>query len=311
MDPLTHGLAGAVLAQAGFRQRYGYQATLALTAGALLPDMDVIWSPVKSVVALETHRGITHSLVGAVGLALALGLVLGVFGRERRWIRLSALSLLGILVGHLFLDLITSYGIQLFLPFSRARPALDLVFILDPIVTLPLLLALMGGLIWRHSAAVIGRVTLGFLVAYLGFMTFNHVAAVAAMERTAAHHGVSPVRVEALPDAFNPLRWQGFAETGDTYWRGEVRLWGRPVALTPIPKGLDNPLVAAARAHQDVQTFLWFARFPVVSFLEDGGRYVVDYRDLRFSRSFRKRTPFSLRVILSPRGEVVETLFMP
>ncbi|MFQ5828057.1 MAG: hypothetical protein ACE5JD_02705 [Candidatus Methylomirabilia bacterium] len=39
MDPITHGLSGLVLAQAGFRQRYGYQATLALTGGALLPDM--------------------------------------------------------------------------------------------------------------------------------------------------------------------------------------------------------------------------------------------------------------------------------
>ncbi|MFQ5897554.1 MAG: metal-dependent hydrolase [Candidatus Methylomirabilia bacterium] len=311
MDPLTHGLAGAVLAQAGFRQRYGYQATLALTGGALLPDMDIVWSPVKSVAALESHRGITHSLVGALGLALVLGLVLRILGRETRWMHLSALSLLGILVGHLFLDLITTYGIQLLLPFSRTRPALDLVFILDPIVTVPLLAALIGGILWRHSTAVIARLSLGLVVAYLGFMTFNHVAAVAAMERSVAGHGVSPVRVEALPGPLNPLRWQGLAESGGTYWTGDVQLWGGAVALTAVPKGPDNPLVAAARVHPDVQIFLWFARFPVVSFLEDGGQYVVEYRDLRFAHSLRNRTPFVLRVILSPAGEVVETLFTP
>ncbi|MEK7362898.1 MAG: metal-dependent hydrolase, partial [candidate division NC10 bacterium] len=89
MDPITHGLTGAILAQVGFRQRYGYQATLAMTAGALIPDIDVLWSPAGSVVALETHRGITHSFVGGLGLALAVGLIVRLLGPEKRWRLLS------------------------------------------------------------------------------------------------------------------------------------------------------------------------------------------------------------------------------
>lgn len=311
MDPVTHGLAGAVLAHAGFRQRYGYQATLALTVGALLPDIDVFWSPAKSVVALETHRGMTHSLVGAVGLAVALGFLLRFLGSEKRWRLLSALSLLGIVLGHLFLDLITSYGIQLYLPFSRARPALDLVFIVDPFLTLLLLAALSAGLLLRRSAALIGKLALAAVAVYLGIMGLNHFAAVSRMEQLLRDQGVVPRRVEALPWPFNPLRWQGFAEDGDKYWTGDIQLWRAGVELTQLSKGFENGPIARAQEHKEVQTFLWFARFPVVTLWQEGNRSVAEYRDLRFSHSLRSRSPFVLRVVFSPSGEVEQVVFNP
>ena len=311
MDPVTHGLAGAVLANAGFRQRVGSQATLALTAGALLPDIDVFWSSAKSVVALETHRGITHSFVGAVGLAFALGFLLRFFGPEKRWVRLSALSLLGIVFGHLFLDLITSYGIQLYLPFSKARPALDLVFILDPFLTLPLLAALGAAFVWRGSAALISRLALVVVIFYLASMGVSQFAAVTSMRQLLQSQGVTPRRVEALPWPLNPLRWQGFAEDGDKYWTGDIQLWRGRIALTPIAKGPENGVVARARMQQDVQTFLWFARFPVARVWQEGDRSVVEYHDLRFTHSLRRGSPFVLRVVFSPSGEVERVLFNP
>jgi len=311
MDPVTHGLAGAVLAQAGFRQRYGHQATLALVAGALVPDIDILWSPAKSVVALETHRGVTHSVVGAVGLALALGLLLRFLGPVKGWGLLSALSLLGIAAGHLILDLITSYGIQLFLPFSRARPALDLVYIIDPFLTFPLLAAVIAGVLWRRHAALVGRLALGVTVLYLSFMGVNRISAVTSLERVLRDQGVTAPRVEALPWPVNPLRWQGFAEDGDKYWAGEIRLWQGRIALSQIPRGLGNGPVARARERKEVRTFLWFARFPVATSWQDGNHAVVEYRDLRFSLSLRARNPFVLRVVFSPAGKVEQVLFNP
>lgn len=310
MDPVTHGLAGAVLAQAGFRQRYGWQATAALVAGALVPDIDILWSPARDVVALETHRGLTHSLAGAVGLAVALGLLLRALGPLKRWELLSALSLLGIVAGHLFLDLITSFGIQLFLPFSRARPALDWVYIIDPVLTLPLLSAAVAGLFWRRRAARLGRLALAFATLYLGFLGVSQSLAVTRLDQALRAQGVTARRVDALPWPLNPLRWQGFAEDGDKYWAGEIGLWRDPAALAEIPKGPENGPVARARERQEVQTFLWFARFPVVASWNEGDRAIVEYRDLRFSHSIR-RAPFVLRVVFAPSGEVERVLFNP
>jgi len=39
-DNITHGLAAALLAQAGLRQRYGALATAALLVGSEIPDHD-------------------------------------------------------------------------------------------------------------------------------------------------------------------------------------------------------------------------------------------------------------------------------
>ena len=311
MDPVTHGLTGAVLAQAGLRQRYGYQATLATTAGALIPDIDVFWSPGGSVVALETHRGITHSFVGAVGLALAVGLIVGRLGPEKRWRLLSGLALLGIVVGHLFLDLITSYGIQLFLPCSPSRPALDLVFIIDPFLTLQLLAALITGYAWRSRSALVGRVALGIVAGYLGLMSVNHLVAVSTLDRIARTQGIVPRRVEALPEPFTPFRWRGFVEDGETYWQGIVALERGQADLVAISKGPRNGPVARAEKVEAVQTFLWFARFPVVTVREEGARQVVEYQDLRFAHSFRRRPAFLLRVILGPGGVVEQVLLNP
>jgi inner membrane protein len=311
LDPVTHGLAGAVLAQAGFRQQWGYQATIALTAGALIPDIDVFWSPAKDVVALETHRGITHSFVGALALAVTLGLIVRLMGPEKRWSLLAGLALLGIVVGHLFLDLITSYGIQLFLPFSNVRPAWDLVFILDPFLTLPLLGALLAGYRWRSRAALFGRAAMLLLAGYLAFMTWNHSAAVTMMDRIARSQGIVPSRVEVLPEPFNPFRWRGFVDDGESYWQGIVALERGHAGLVPIPKGPQNGPVAQAAEVGAVKTFLWFARFPVVSLREEGDRHIVEYQDLRFAHSFRRGHPFILRVVLSPSGSVERVLFNP
>src|SRR5271168_1545649 len=70
MEPVTHFLTGACLSRAGFNRRTAY-ATLAMTLAAEAPDLDVLWAFRGPVAALEHHRGITHTLLGAPFVALA------------------------------------------------------------------------------------------------------------------------------------------------------------------------------------------------------------------------------------------------
>lgn len=130
MDNLTHGLAGALLAQTGFRQRYGRAASVALVVGSELPDLDALFDLAGPVIGFQQHRGLTHAFTGGLGLALLAAIVLYGVLRYRHYWRLVGLLYLGVLL-HIWMDYLTSYGTQIFLPFDDGRYTADAVFIID------------------------------------------------------------------------------------------------------------------------------------------------------------------------------------
>src|SRR2546428_12330790 len=129
-DNITHGLAAALLAQAGLRQRYGALATVALVVGSELPDLDWLFELGGPVSGFVNHRGMTHSLFGGAGLALLGAALLRSVWRSHPYWRVTWLVYLGVLL-HIGMDYLTSYGTQLFLPFDAGRYTADAVFIID------------------------------------------------------------------------------------------------------------------------------------------------------------------------------------
>jgi membrane-bound metal-dependent hydrolase YbcI (DUF457 family) len=129
-DNITHGLAAALLAQAGLRQRYGALATAALLVGSELPDLDALFELGGTVFGFVHHRGITHSLLGGAGLALLGAALLWSVWRSHPYWRVTWLVYLGVLL-HIGMDYLTSYGTQIFLPFSTGHYTADAVYIVD------------------------------------------------------------------------------------------------------------------------------------------------------------------------------------
>jgi membrane-bound metal-dependent hydrolase YbcI (DUF457 family) len=141
-DNLTHGLAGALLAQTGFQQRYGPAATVALVVGAELPDLDFLFALGGPVFGFVHHRGMTHSFLGGTGLALLGALLLwGLFRAHPYW-RLALWTWLGVLL-HIGMDYLTSYGTQIFWPFDTRHYTADAVFIIDYFYTGLMVVALL------------------------------------------------------------------------------------------------------------------------------------------------------------------------
>ena len=141
MDNLTHTLVGVTAAKAGLERLSPGAATLCVIA-ANAPDSDIIvlafgdrWD------FLQHHRGITHAIVGVIGLAFLLPLVF--YAVDRLWSRFRnqapKTKLKGLLIAsfiasatHPLLDWTNNYGIRFFLPWSQKWSYGDLVFIVDP-----------------------------------------------------------------------------------------------------------------------------------------------------------------------------------
>ncbi|HEX8354584.1 MAG TPA: metal-dependent hydrolase [Pyrinomonadaceae bacterium] len=162
MDNLTHSLVGLAAAKAGLG-RQGAYATLVCVAAANMPDIDIVARLRGPAFYLQHHRGITHSIVGTLALAVALPLL--VYAAERLWARLRGREprarLKGLLVcslllsaSHPLLDWTNNYGVRPLLPWDGRWFYGDLLFIVDPWVWLLLggACSLLATARWRVAA---------------------------------------------------------------------------------------------------------------------------------------------------------------
>jgi inner membrane protein len=145
MDPFTHTLVGLTAAKAGL-ERLSPLATTVCMLAANSPDSDVVVGLVSDRWDyLHHHRGITHSIVGVIGLALIVPAIIWmgerIFARLRRTrprTRFRGLLLASLIVTatHPLMDWTNNYGVRPFLPWSGRWFYGDLVFIVDPYILL-------------------------------------------------------------------------------------------------------------------------------------------------------------------------------
>ena len=171
MDNLAHALVGAALMRA-VADRHVPRAALLGIVAANAPDLSELFIGLPGTRAdfLVLHRGITHSLVGAVVEIIGLTLLIGLGWRVARWIlsrnartvavpawNWLALGIAAAVLSHLYMDWQGSYGWRPFLPWNGTWYYLDWVAIVDPFFWLVPLVALAWGAErhWTPLAAVL------------------------------------------------------------------------------------------------------------------------------------------------------------
>lgn len=293
---------------------------VALTAAcALAPDLDAIteFSP-DPLAFLRYHRGLTHSLLGGVGLALVLAFAFAPLfpGVSRR--RLFVLTSIGVYL-HIFLDLLTSYGTLLLYPFFSERFTLDWLWTFDPTFLGILVCCLLAVYLLRQAprrVAKAGLAVAGSYIVLCGALQWVAVQAVAAEAEALEIAGVR--QVAAVPAPFVPLNWTGIVETDETYYRARVELargWNADLEFVEVPKVAPDAsrraLDAVARQPllEQVRLYQWFARFPVVTVEREADGQLVRFYDLRFDLPGLgiEQRPWVFTIRLSRSGEVVST----
>lgn len=148
MDPITHTLVGAALAQTGLRNRTRYAAA-ALVIGAVLPDIDGLCMLGGTDFSLGCRRGWTHGVLAMAVMPALLAGVLVLIDRLRGGFRppadkaaLLSLSYIALLT-HPLLDWMNNYGVRLLMPFDQRWFYGDVLYIVDPWIWL-----LLGGAVF-------------------------------------------------------------------------------------------------------------------------------------------------------------------
>ncbi|MEM7789454.1 MAG: metal-dependent hydrolase, partial [Bacteroidota bacterium] len=180
MDSLTQVALGAAVGHAAAGHTLGRRALLLGGIAGTLPDLDILAYPFLDPAGeLRFHRGLTHGLLFAFWAGPLFGALAWRFARWRglpeaagagTWTPYAAVFFWGFLT-HAPLDAFTVYGTQLLAPFLNTPYAVSSVFIIDPLVTVPLLIGLAVAL-WAGSRPV-GRkavaVALAVMTVYLGW----------------------------------------------------------------------------------------------------------------------------------------------
>ncbi|WP_051435529.1 metal-dependent hydrolase [Shewanella fidelis] len=220
MDSITQAALGATVAGAIAGKRCNGKVLLAGALLGTLPDLDVFIDYGDDISNTVKHRGFSHSLLILLPFSLILaGLVqrlkpLADWSFARLWLLVAAC-----LITHPLLDTFTSYGTQLLWPIAGYF-SLSSIFIIDPLYTLPLLIALGIGMVRKASLARYCVIALCISSVYL---SWSLAAKVYVEQRALASLnalGIADDKVFITPTPFNTLLWRIVVIDGDRYWEG-------------------------------------------------------------------------------------------
>ena len=266
MDPLTQGALGAALSQTIAKKPFvGRAGSFGFLAG-MAADLDVFFrSPEDPLLFLEYHRQFTHSLVFVPIGGMLCGILLYALIGGRWNLSLLQSSLFCTLgyATHSILDSCTSYGTQLFWPFSDERVAWDAISIIDPLFTVPVLLGIfMAG---RNQKPFFARVALVWAVLYISLGVLQREGAVAVGKELAAERGHKLLRIAAKPSFANIFLWKTVYETQERFYVDAVRPSFSPrvfngTSIEKLNVSRDfNWLFPNSQQAQDIERFRWFS----------------------------------------------------
>ena len=265
MDPISQGVIGAAAAQAFARPRQLAVAGVLGSLSGMAPDLDVlIRSSVDPLLFLEFHRQFTHSLLFIpIGAALCAGVLYPLVRRRCRFGQAYLYCILGFAT-HGLLDACTSYGTQLYWPFSNDRVAWSNISIVDPLFTLPILILVI--LAAYRNRVALGRAACLWAAFYLSLGVIQRDRAEAAGQAIAQSRNHAPTSVEAKPAFASLILWKTIYEHQGRYYVDAVRVLGRPVHFP----GQDTPRLSLSRdlpwldpnsqQARDLERFRWFSQ---------------------------------------------------
>ncbi len=211
MDSLTQIVLGGAVGEAVLGKKIGNKAILWGAIGGTIPDLDTIPGQFMDIVSrLDIHRGFSHSIIFAILIAPILGYLVRKLYKKKEatnweWTQLFFWSIFT----HPLLDIFTTWGTQFFWPFEW-RIAIQSIFVIDPVYTLPFLLCLLIVLFLNRKSNArrkINRIGLIISSAYLALSVIFKLYADSVFEGFLKKEEIVYSQFESRPTPLNTILW--------------------------------------------------------------------------------------------------------
>jgi inner membrane protein len=230
LDSLTQIVLGAGIGELVMGRKIGNKAILLGAMAGTVPDLDVIaTSYIDDPIAnLEIHRAYSHSLFVHIFLAIPFAyLCFRLFKKKHSFMSFYWLWFLGFIT-HTLLDCFTTYGTQLFLPFSNYLVGFNNISVVDPLYTLPF----MGLLIWAMFYRKVNPqrlkivlwsfyVSTAYMLLTFGFKYMAHHKFDSALQS----QNIKYDQLYTTPTLFNSVLWSGIAASDSAIYVSEYSIF--------------------------------------------------------------------------------------
>lgn len=311
MDSLTQIVLGAAVGEAVLGKKVGNKALLWGGIAGTIPDLDVLFTQGGAIQEIVVHRGFSHSITFAVLMAPILAWLVSWLYRKKNEASFKQWSWLFFwaIFTHPLLDCLTTYGTQLFLPFSDYRVSIATVFVVDLFYTVPFLLSVIvlsfisrtSG--WRRKVNYIG---LGISSAYLLAGIMNKYLAADVFRKDLATEPEKKELVFTGTTPLNILLWYGIAESDSAFHVGYYSFLDETKDISWVGFPKNHHLISDIENEYGIDRLKWFSDQLYV--VTESGQDTLNFYTMKFGRSkFASTTPegsfsFYMKVIRTPQG---------
>jgi len=299
MDSLTQFILGAAVGEAVLGKKAGNKAILWGGIAGTIPDLDVFFTMGSALKEITLHRGFSHSLLFAALMALALGYLVNKLYKNKIGFKGWTLLFFWSIITHPILDTFTTYGTQLFLPFSDYRAGLSNIFIIDFAYTLPLMVGVIVCLFIKRENPKRRRWNIFGLIfssAYMLLSLVNKGYAGYVFSNSLKEKGIKTEHYMTGVTPFNILLWYNVAETDSGYYIGYYSLLDKDKDIHYNFFRRNEQLLEGIENTYEVDRLKWFSNnFYVVEKAGDE----IHFATLKFGTagndrdtSFSKALPF-------------------
>ena len=284
MDPLSQGVIAAVAAQQRSSKKNLVIATVLGFFSGMAADIDIFFkSDIDPLFYLEFHRQFTHSLLFIpIGSFLCACFFYYLFLRSKdiKFKETYIYCTLGYAT-HGLLDSCTSYGTQLLWPFTNERIAWNLISIIDPLFTIPLVILVLFAVVKNNK--IFSYIALSWAFLYITFAMIQQDRAEAIGMEIAKSRGHLISSIIAKPSFANLIVWKTIYTTENSYYIDAVRLGynsniieGTEVKKFEVKESFPWLNIHSQQA-KDIERFRWFSN-GYIAISDVNPNYIMDIR---------------------------------
>ena len=265
MDPISQGTVGAAFAQSTANKKNILRIGIIGFLAGLAPDLDVlIRSTDDPILFLEYHRQFSHSLFFIPFGSLIVALLIFLLAKGSMGFKTVYLaSFLGYAT-HGLLDACTSYGTQLFWPFSNERVTWNNISIVDPIFTIPVIILVAIAITKKRR--IFSFFAIGWIAFYLSLGFVQYERALSAAMQLADSRGHNAQRLTLKPSFGNLILWKSIYQHEETFYVDAIRTaqslsWclGESISIFDYQYHLPD-LDKDSQQAKDIERFRWFSQ---------------------------------------------------